>query len=58
MKKLYEQTYGTSIFMRIELNGEIQEISCYLRNDGEHYKTTADGTEKRKAVIDAFNKLY
>lgn len=71
-KKLIEHTYATHIYMRIKLdNRRIEEIDVYLRNDGEHYITSADhGMELcsgerlkqkhklRQEIIDAFNKLY
>lgn len=70
--KLKEHTYGTYIYMKMKLdNGRIEEISVYLRNDGEHYVTSADHgielykgeeLEKRKRlqqeIIDTFKKLY
>lgn len=70
--KLEEHTYGTCIYMKMKLdNGRIEEISVYLRNDGEHYVTSADhGMELcssenlkqkqklRQEIIDAFNELY
>lgn len=60
VKKLTEQTSGNHIFMRLSIDDEVFEISCYCGTDYKwnHYKTTADGTEKRQAVIDAFNLLY
>lgn len=58
MKKIIEHTYGSHIYMKLELDGKEYEIDCYLRNDGEHFKTSADGTENREKVIEAFNKLY
>lgn len=60
MRKIVEHTYGTHIFMRLELDGQEYEVSNYAGIDGtwEHYKTTADGTSKRDEVIVAFNKLY
>jgi hypothetical protein len=58
MKKIIEHTYGTHIYMRLVISGKEYEVDCYLRNDGDHYKTSADGTEEREKVIDAFNKLY
>lgn len=70
--KLEEHTYGTHIYMRMRLdNKRIEEIDVYLRNDGEHYVTSADhGMELysgeslkqrqklRQEIIDAFNELY
>lgn len=70
--KLEEHTYGTHIYMKMKLNnGRIEEIDVYLRNDGEHYITSADHVielykgeelEKRKRlrqeIIDTFNELY
>lgn len=57
-KKIKEHTYGTSIYMALELDGKFYEVSCYLRNDGEHFKTSADGTTNREKAIEAFKKLY
>jgi hypothetical protein len=57
-KKIKEHTYGSSIYMALELDGKFYEVSCYLRNDGETYRTTADGTDNREKVIAAFNELY
>ena len=37
---------------------KIYEVDCFFRNDGEHFKTTADGTEEREKVIEAFRLLY
>ena len=58
IKKIIEHTYGSHIFMRLAIDGTIYEIECFLRKDGEEYKTTADGTHEREKVISAFNKLY
>ena len=58
IKKITEHTYGTHIYMKLEIDGKQYEVDCYLRNDGEHYKTSADGTEEREKVIAAFNELY
>lgn len=59
-RKIIEHTYGTSIYMKLELDGEVYEVSRYAGLDGkwEQYATTADGTDKRDAVIAAFNELY
>lgn len=70
--KLVEHTYGTHIYMKMRLdNKRIEEIDVYIRNDGEHYVTSADhemelykGKELedrkqlRQEIIDAFNELY
>ena len=70
--KLEEHTYGTHIYMKMRLdNKRIEEIDVYLRNDGEHYVTSADHVmelykgkelEERKRlrheIIDTFNRLY
>lgn len=67
--KLEEHTYGTHIYMKMVLdNKRIEEIDVYLRNDGEHYVTSADCGYKgkelerrkqlRQEIIDAFKKLY
>lgn len=71
-EKLVEHTYGTHIYMKMRLdNKRIEAIDVYLRNDGEHYVTSADhGMELcsgenlkqrqklRQEIIDAFNELY
>ena len=71
-EKLVEHTYGTHIYMKMRLdNKRIEEIDVYLRNDGEHYVTSADhgmslykGKELeerkrlRQEIIDTFNELY
>lgn len=71
-EKLVEHTYGTHIYMKVRLdNGRIEEIDVYLRNDGEHYVTSADygielykGEELeerkrlRQEIIDTFKELY
>lgn len=70
--KLEEHTYGTHIYMKMRLdNKRIEEIDVYLRNDGEHYITSADrGMELcsgeslkqrqklRQEIIDTFHELY
>ena len=58
IKKVTEHTCGTHIYMKLEIDGKQYEVDCYVRDDGEHYKTSADGTEEREKVIDAFKKLY
>ena len=58
IKKIKEHTYGTSIYMALEIDGEHYEVSCYLRADGEHFKTSADGTPNKEKAIEAFKKLY
>ena len=58
MEKITEHTYGGSAFMKLKLNKKEYEISAYFREDGQTYKTTADGTEDREKVITAFKKLY
>lgn len=71
-EKLVEHTYGTHIYMKMRLdNKRIEEIDVYLRNDGNHYITSADhgmelykGKELeerkrlRQEIIDTFNELY
>ena len=71
-EKLIEHTYGSHIYMKIRFdNKRIEEINVYLRNDGEHYITSADhGMELcsgeslrqkqklRQEIIGAFNELY
>ena len=58
IKKVTEHTYGTHIYMKLEIDGKQYEVDYYLRDDGEHYKTSADGTEEREKVIAAFKELY
>ena len=59
-KKLEEHTYGNHIFMRLEVDGEEHAVSNYAGMDGkwDSYRTTADGTDKREMVIQAFEELY
>lgn len=70
--KLEEHTHGMHIYMKMRLdNKRIEEIDVYIRNDGEHYVTSADhGMELYKGkeledrkrlhqeIIDTFHKLY
>lgn len=58
IKKIEEKTYGLHIYMKLEVDGKEYEVDCYLRDNGEYFRTTADGTEMREKVIRAFNKLY
>ena len=59
MKKLYEHTYGCHIFMKIELDGVNYDIDCYIRNNGNTYRTSADYNKTlRRRLIKAFNALY
>ena len=58
MKKLSEKTYNSHIYMKIKIDGNEYEIECYSRNGFETYYTSADGTEMRDVVIDAFKQLY
>lgn len=60
MKKIKEYTYGSHIYMELELDNKIYEIDCYILQDGTlRYRTTADNNPvQRQKVIDAFNKLY
>lgn len=58
IRKITEHTYGTHIYMKLSIDGKEFEVDCYLREDGEYFKTTADGTEDREKVIEAFKELY
>ena len=73
MKKLVEHTYGNHIYMKMKLdNNRIEEIDVYIREDGEHYRTSADcgaeldkteeqkqkRKEIREEIIKAFKELY
>ena len=52
-------TYGLSAHMVMELDGKREEIDVFWKNDGEHYRTTADDNpERRLAIIAAFKELY
>lgn len=57
-KKIKEHTYGTHIYMMLEIDEKQYEVDCYIRGDGMLFMTTADGTPDREKVIEAFNKLY
>ncbi len=59
MKKITEYTYGLSIYMKMELDGKIEEINVYIRDKGWIYKTSGDNNpERREQIINAFNELY
>lgn len=73
MKKLTEHTYGSHIYMKMQLdNKRIEEIDVYFRYDGEYYVTSADHgaeldktdaererrAELRQEIIKAFKELY
>ena len=58
IKKIKEHTFGGSAFMRLEIDGKTYEITCYFREDGEFYKTSADDTPEREKIIAAFKELY
>lgn len=58
-KLLKEHTYGTYIYMKIEIDGKIEEIGVFLRDNSETYRTSGDNDpERREQIIEAFNKLY
>lgn len=71
--KLDEHTYGTHIYMKMQLdNNRIEEIDVYIRENETIYQTSADKglelckTEEekneksklREEIITAFNELY
>ena len=60
MKKLIEHTYGSHIYMKLQMDGgTIEEIDVYFRPDGTTCQTTGDSDpERREAIIAAFDKLY
>ena len=59
MKRLIEHTYGTHIYMKMELDGRIEEIDVYVREDRWTYRTTGDDdATRRRQIIDAFCTLY
>lgn len=57
MWKITERTNGTHIYMKLELNGIIEEIDVYIRDDGWTYKTTDRGNTHDE-IVKAFNNLY
>lgn len=72
-EKLIEHTYGSHIYMKIKLDDKrIEEIDVYIREDGFHYRTSADNgaeldqteeqkqkrIELRNKIIKAFKELY
>ena len=59
-RKLIEHTYGPHIYMQLQLDcGAIVEIDVYFREDGTHYRTSADNDPAtRQTIIKAFNELY
>lgn len=59
-RKLIEHTYGPHIYMQLQLDcGAIVEIDVYFREDGTHYRTSADNDPAtRDAIIAAFNEFY
>lgn len=60
MKKIYEHTDGSHIYMILELDGVQEEIDVYYLPDGTiKHKTTGDNDNaKRESIINAFNNLY
>ena len=64
-KKLVENTYGSHIYMKMKLDsGRIEEIDVYFRDDGTHYRTSADACPEnhpaglRDEIISTFGKLH
>ena len=61
VKKIAEHTYGTSVFMKIEINGKAEEVTwyCGTNNTLDHYKTSRDDDEEtREILLQAFRYLY
>ena len=60
IKSIADHTDGSHIYLKLELDGKIYEVDNYAGTDGswKHFKTTADGTDKREKVIKAFYTLY
>lgn len=50
MKKLVEHTYGCYAFMRLELEGEVEEISVFWREGGATYETSKEGRDYLPAL--------
>lgn len=56
---IFANTYGCHAFMKMELDGIEEEIDVYWREDGEHYRTSADNNpDRREQIITAFKELY
>ena len=56
-----EHTYGTKIFMRLIVDGRIEEVTnrCGFDCTWSIYETSADNDEeRRKKIIEAFDELY
>ena len=60
MKKVMEHTCGNHVYMKIELDGKVQERDVYFCGEKAVYRTTEDNKNKseRKRIINAFNLLY
>lgn len=58
-KLLEEHTYGDYIYMKMEIDGKVEEIGVFIRETGWSYRTTSDSDPaRREEVIDAFHELY
>lgn len=60
-EKLVEYTNASHIYMKMFIDGRIEEIDVYMDRYGSPtYKTTADHADphRRQPIIDAFNELY
>lgn len=61
VRKITEHTYGTKIFMRLIVDGRIEEITnrCGFDCTWSIYETSADNDEeRRRRIIEAFDELY
>ena len=60
IRKITEHTYSSHIYMKLEIDRKEYEVTCYCGADysWNHFKTSADGTEERVKVIQAFKALY
>lgn len=61
VRKITEHTYGTKIFMRLIVDGRIEEVTnrCGFDCTWSIYETSADNDEeRRRRIIEAFDELY
>jgi hypothetical protein len=57
-EKIKEEVQGAHIYMRLSIDGKIEEIDAYISADGFKYRTTGDDCGNREKIISAFNVLF
>lgn len=60
-EKLTEHTYGSMVYMKILLDGKVEEVNhyCGASSDWSQYRTSGDNDpNRRKKIIEAFKYLY